>query len=111
MVDMLTPKEQASEEVAECTVDSIATLVQAPLAARAARWSGARGDAVIEAGPDVREHVGHEEDGNVASIHSRPSQLEEAEEEHDIVLLQMAHLKAPSAAKQHASARVLSRGA
>ena len=53
--------------------------------------------------------MGHEEDGKIASIHSRSSELEEAE--HDIVLLQMAHEKTPSAAEQHASARVLSRGA
>ena len=55
--------------------------------------------------------MGLEEDGKIASIHSRSSELEEAEAEHDVVLLQMAHEKSPSAAEQHASARVLSRGA
>ena len=47
LVEMSTPEEQASEEVAEHTVDSIATLVLAPCMAKAARWSGAKVDAVI----------------------------------------------------------------
>ncbi len=57
----------------------------------------------------MREHVGHEEDGKIASISSRSSDVEEAE--HDVVFFQMAYEKSPSAAEQHASARVLSRGA